>query len=295
MKYFPQSSKLAPFVVAATMLLPWVGSAAVAASALKQAQIYDLVNRVLLNGERTSPQAILTPQDRLETGSRSRADLIFNEGTLARAPSNTEFRFEPGLRRFELRNGTVLIVIRPGSGSSNVETPNASVTVPGTALFVQYASEDSQTRVGVLTANFEDPIRVSNASGSETVELRGGQVVSVTEGEIGPVQTFDLATFYRTSELAAGLGPGQQDVIAQQESPAARKTLRAVRPEALAALAQQQQDPSQVPAADRPIGTFQQNRPGKGETEGEPVPQEPVPEPGPEPTPPEQGEFNNLE
>ncbi len=217
---------------------------------LEQATIYQLINTALINQRAAELEDILVPEDLLETAANSRADLLFNEGTIARATANTQFRFEPGLRRFQLIDGTQLFVIRPGNGGT-IETPTARINFPGTALFVQHEPNDNRTRVGVLTNSSAGGVQVANAQGEGTVELRGGELVTVTDGIVGPVQTFDLRRFYETSQLTAGLGPGCQNQ-SPQEPAAAQVTLAAVCPETLAALRQQLSPAVDLPATEDP-------------------------------------------
>ncbi len=80
----------------------------------------------------------LRPLDALQTKARSRAELLFNEGSFLRIGASTPFRFKPGLRRiqlkngrvvaetiFELQNGTVVAVTPVGSSGTTVEIPGS--------------------------------------------------------------------------------------------------------------------------------------------------------------------------
>ena len=218
---------------------------------LEQATIYNLINTALINESEADLEDILFPEDIFQTEARSRADLLFNEGTIARATANTTFRFQPGLRRFQLTDGTELFIIRPDNGGT-IETPNAQINVPGTALFVQYDPNANSTRVGVLTDHPREGVQVANAQGENAVELNGGEIATVTNDDVGSVQQFNLRRFYATSELTAGIGPGcqNQSVVAPA---AAQATLSAVCPETLDALQEQQADfPATIPAAEAP-------------------------------------------
>ena len=218
---------------------------------LEQATIYNLINTALINEREAELEDRLFPEDIFQTEAQSRADLLFNEGTIARATANTTFRFQPGLRRFQLTDGTELFIIRPGNGGT-IETPNAQINVPGTALFVQYDPNANSTRVGVLTDHSTDGVQVSNGQGENTVALNGGEIVTVTNDEVGVVQKFNLRRFYASSELTTGIGPGcqNQSVTAPE---AAKVTLNAVCPETLDALREQQANfPTTIPAAENP-------------------------------------------
>lgn len=210
---------------------------------LTHAEVYKLVNQVqlLLRNQPPRPAKIsdvIIPQDGLRTAARSTVELLFNEGSLARLGANAMFRFIPGTRSFQLSNGTVLVIFRPGSGGGKIITPEAIVVGRGMIMWVRHDSASQTTLVGALTNNPDRSVVVSSAKGEGEVQLRAGQRVSIIDGVVGPVKSLNLQTFYQTCELAAGLGPGQEKLVAQ-ESPEVQETLKAVRVETLAALTNQ--------------------------------------------------------
>ncbi|PSB30076.1 hypothetical protein [Stenomitos frigidus] len=227
---------------------------------LTRAEVYKLVNIVQLLPNNQSPRPAklsdtLAPLDAIKTATRSRAELLFNEGSLARVGANAIFRFIPGTRSFQLRNGTALILSLPGKVGTRVETPGGQVlaqalppspspsppspTLPATppiqplslAMIVRFDAASNTTNVFALT---NGSITVFDLKGGQVV-LNGGQTVSIVNGVLGPVQTFDLKTFYQTSNLAIGLGPGQEATVLQ-ESPPVQQTLKTIRMDTLAAL-----------------------------------------------------------
>ena len=227
---------------------------------LTRAKVYKLVNTVQLLPNNQSPRPAkladtLAPLDAIKTATRSRAELLFNEGSLARVGANAVFRFVPGTRSFQLRNGTALIMSLPGKVGTRVETPGGQVlaqaippspstspsspTLPATpptqplslAMIVRFDAASNTTNVFALT---NGSITVFDLKGGQ-VFLTGGQTVSIVNGALGPVQTFDLRTFYKTSNLVTGLGPGQEALVLQ-ETPPVQQTLKAVRIDTLAAL-----------------------------------------------------------
>ncbi len=219
-------------------------SSVLAQSVLNRAAVYKIRNQVEINRQNQSVwnraklgEAII-PQDKVRTGANSRADLLFNEGTLVRTGAGTIFRFLPNKRNFELTSGAALIMIRPGQGQSNINTPEARVVSQGTALFVQHDPRNNASLVGVLTNSPQGAVKVSNANGEVTIELNAGQFVSIVNGVVGLVEYFVLPMFYETVELAAGLGTGQEQLVAA-ESPEVQATINAVRAEAIAPLANQ--------------------------------------------------------
>ncbi|MGL5835480.1 MAG: FecR domain-containing protein [Waterburya sp.] len=224
-----------------------MSNSALASSTIKEGSIYKVRNQVDINyGEKPDwNQAklgdVIVPLDSVRTGANSRADLLFNEGTLVRTGAGTTFRFPPGKRSFELTSGAALIMIRPEQGQSTINTPEAKVVSQGTALFVQHNPQNSASLIGVLTESPAGLVKVESANGDVTISLQAGQFVSIIQGVVGLVEQFVLPMFYETVELAAGLGlePDAMEKLILQESPEVQQTIRAVQAEAIAPLQNQ--------------------------------------------------------
>lgn len=158
---------------------------------------------------------------------------------------------------FELKEGTVLSMNPPSSLLTEIITPQseiavaAALSVPAdqrgrggetltaakrsSAVIVRHESAKNTTQVFSLT---NSSIRVTSLQGGNTVILQGGETVSVTNGVVGTKQVFDLLRFYQTTELANGLGPGQEQAIGK-EPVEIQQTIRKVRVETLSALEDQ--------------------------------------------------------
>lgn len=219
------------------MLLAVPGTV-LAQSTLTWARVELTRNEVKLftNGQsrRARVSDVLGINDALSTASRARAELRFNDGSLARIGESAVFRFTPNTRNFRLSNGTVLLLIPPGQGRSTIQTPNAVTGIHGSALFVRFVPETSTTIIGALTNNPDGPMTAFNHDGSEQQSLFAGEM-AVIRGE-QPIERFlfDLETFYDTSSLG-------QDLL-QLDDPNASiedEAIEAVRQEILDALAQQ--------------------------------------------------------
>ncbi len=216
-------------------------------TAIQQAEIYRIRNQVEINyrnrpdWDRASVGDTIIPRDSVRTGANSRADLLFDEGTLIRTGAGTTFRFPPGKRRFELTSGAALIMIRPEQGQSTIDTPQARVVSQGTALFVQHDPDNNASLVGVLTDSPAGLVKVSSANGDVTLQLQAGEFVSIVRGVVGLVEHFVLPMFYETVELSAGLGakPEEMEAIIAREPPEVQATIRAVRAEAIEPLQNQ--------------------------------------------------------
>lgn len=217
----------------ATLLMP---SNAHAETPLARAMIESLRNSVRLFLRDQAPRPakrrdILTPGDALSTAQSALVELRFNDGSLARIGERALFRFVPSRRTLRLDNGTVLFLISPGQGRTNIKTPNASTGIRGSALFVQYTPARDTTVVGALT---NSGIEVGNRNRSQNQALQAGQLAVVVRDRITRVVQFDLKTFYETNELVQGLE-------LSQEAPGDRAdpALAAVRAETIDALQRQ--------------------------------------------------------
>ena len=84
-----------------------------AQSALTWARVELTRNQVQLftNGQsrRARVSDVLGIGDALTTARRARAELRFNDGSLARIGESAVFQFTPNTRNFRLSNGTVLL------------------------------------------------------------------------------------------------------------------------------------------------------------------------------------------
>jgi hypothetical protein len=234
---------LSKFIIGIVLVALWC-HVALAESVIEQAEIYRIRNQVDLKyqkqeaWEKADLGDKIVPQDAVRTGTDSRADLLFNEGTLVRTGAETIFRFPPGKRSFELTSGAALVIIRPDKGESHIETPEAKIVSHGTALFVQRDPKLNSSIVGVLTNNPAGLVDVFNRDGKVRLQLQAGQFVSIVNGVMGLVEHFVLPMFYETIELSRGLGTTDLTLIAN-EPPEVQKTLNAVRAETLEPLQNQ--------------------------------------------------------
>ena len=175
------------------------------------ADIQALLRQVRLQPRNQPPRPAqvrerMTPGDALSTARSSRADLRFNDGSLARVGELALFRFLPNTRRFNLSNGTALLLIPPGRGTTNVTTPNVSAGIRGSALFVRVDKQTNTTIVGALT---NSGITVTDNGTNRIVELKAGQLAVVDPKGLR-LFDFDLTTFYQTSDLVRGLNLDQK-------------------------------------------------------------------------------------
>ena len=191
-----------------------------AQTTLSWAKVERLRNRVhLIPSNRNARLARLNDfmnvGDALRTASSSRAELRFNDGSLARVGEQATFRFSPNTRNFQLSNGTVLLLIPPGRGRTTIQTPNAVTGIQGSALFVrvrclaELSAEgycaSPVTVVGALTNNPAGAMIAYNETGSQQQAIYAGEMVVIEGDIITERHQFDLSTFYQTSGLVEGL------------------------------------------------------------------------------------------
>jgi len=193
--------------LAGTLLLPHSVSAQ--EQELTWARIDFLRNRVQLvpqdqRGRRANISDVLSVGDSLRTARASRAELRFNDGSLARIGERATFRFTPNTRNFQLNNGTILLLIPPGRGRSTIQTPNAVTGIQGSALFVRYIPETDTTIVGALTNNPSGPMVLFNRDGTEQQALRANEIGVIQGDQITELYEFDGTLFWQSSGLAEG-------------------------------------------------------------------------------------------
>ncbi|TVQ09369.1 MAG: hypothetical protein EA368_09630 [Leptolyngbya sp. DLM2.Bin27] len=227
----------------ATLLL---GLPAAASVPLTRADVEALRNRVEFIPRGRNPRAarisdFLAAGDALRTAPTAQADLRFNDGSLARVGERATFRFVPNTRNFRLTNGTVLLLIPPGQGRTNIQTPSAVTGIQGSAVVVRYIPESDLTLVMALTNNPAGPMTITtNGCGAGEADcvaneyaLYGGQMALIQNNQVQVVE-FDLPMFYQTSPLVEGLELDNPEA----ESPLGA-ALEAVRQETLEALEEQ--------------------------------------------------------
>lgn len=183
--------------------------------------------------------------DALRTSTGARAELRFNDGSLARIGERATFRFVPNTRNFRLSNGTVLFLVPPGRGSTTIQTPSAVTGIQGTALIVRHvpfaqgntsvsmidrlskeqvsdsSANDSEVSDGswneehpgrtIVMVLTDSQVQVTAANGTRTT-LEAGQMAVIEPDSINVVG-FDLPLFYSTSPLLEGLQLGDPDFV----------------------------------------------------------------------------------
>jgi hypothetical protein len=174
-----------------------------------QAKITQVVNDVsiiektsLQKGAATINQQFMAP-DFLETGRRSRAELITEDGTITRVGSNTLFSFEPTKREIQLKQGSVLFHSPTGMGGGQIVTDAATAAVIGTTLIVAATSDG-----GFKVLCLEGSVRIKFANGSEQM-LKAGQLTFVLPRKATASTGGSSASGDTNEEPSSGQATGQ--------------------------------------------------------------------------------------
>jgi len=131
----------------------------------------------------------------LSTGKQSRAELLFNDNTVARLGANSTFSFKPGSRDIDLKSGFLLLHTPKGQGGAKISTPSAAASVLGTTIMLS-ALPDGGMKLVVL-------------EGTAKVDYHGitqmvgpGQLVFLTqENGMSPAITVDLQRLVQSSGM----------------------------------------------------------------------------------------------
>lgn len=153
-RYWQQGLLIGGWVLSGGLGLFWLLPATAQDAPLTRAEVYRLENRVqLLPRNQTARPAqlndVLVPRDALRTEAAAIAELLFNDRSIARVDERTTFRFEEGLRRFQLpnlvamnetifvlENGTALIISPPSSIGTQIRTPESIINIAASDLEV---------------------------------------------------------------------------------------------------------------------------------------------------------------
>jgi len=87
--------------------------------------------------------------DTVRTGAESKAELLYDDGTIFRMASSTTV--EMGVRSISMLQGNTWVKVVKRASKFEVITPTATAGVRGTVFDVEYASENQKTRVSVYS------------------------------------------------------------------------------------------------------------------------------------------------
>ncbi|MFH1067971.1 MAG: FecR family protein, partial [bacterium] len=178
------------------------------AGSLNKAEVTVVVNDVRLAepslGERKAKvQDVVQGKASLNTGVQSRAEMMFDDKTLARIGANTSFSFEQGTRNMDLKYGTMLLQVPKDAGGATIRTAAVTAAITGTTILIEY-NPGHHTKVIVLEGTLR--LYLKNQLG-ESVLIQPGQMILLDPNATvlpEPVDV-DIKRLVLTSRLIQGV------------------------------------------------------------------------------------------
>src|SRR5206468_5340951 len=174
------------------------------ASPLTSAEVTKIINRVSViepaKGDRPAVvRDVIKDNLALQTGARSRSELLFQDNTLTRIGAETFFSFKTGTRDMTLEKGSMLLQVPKGLGGAQIHTAAVTAAITGTTIMMEY-SPRQYIKVLVL----EGSLRLSrNGSFGDSLVLHPGKMVIMRPDakKIPDPVDVDLAEIVKTSTL----------------------------------------------------------------------------------------------
>ena len=205
------------------------------AGPLTSAEVTKVINRVSVidPAKGTHPAGVrdvIKDNLALQTGARSRSELLFQDNTLTRIGAETFFSFKTGTRDMTLEKGSMLLQVPKGLGGATIHTAAVTAAITGTTIMMEY-SPGQYLKVLVL----EGSLRLSrNGSFGDSLVLHPGKMVIMRPDakKIPEPIDIDLAEIVKTSTLVNFPGsevlpsmPLIQAAISDQAKAVAKGTL----------------------------------------------------------------------
>src|SRR5882762_9466792 len=191
------------FALAAVALYSGIFVEQSIASPLTSAEVTKIINRVSViepaKGDRPAALRDVIKDDLgLQTGARSRSELLFQDNTLTRIGAETFFSFKTGTRDMTLEKGSMLLQVPKGLGGAKIHTAAVTAAITGTTIMMEY-SPRQYLKVLVL----EGSLRLSRNGSGDSLVLHPGKMVIMRPDakKIPDPIDIDLAEIVRTSTL----------------------------------------------------------------------------------------------
>jgi hypothetical protein len=187
-------------VAAGCIFLPHLS----AAGPLSSAEVTKIINRVSVidpakGGHPAVRREVIKDDLGLQTGARSRSELLFQDNTLTRIGAETFFSFKTGTRDMTLEKGSMLLQVPKGLGGAKIHTAAVTAAITGTTIMMEYIPR-SYIKVLVL----EGSLRLSrNGNFGDSLLLRPGKMVIMRPDakKIPDPVDVDLEKVVKTSTL----------------------------------------------------------------------------------------------
>ena len=224
--------RLSLIIIATSCTLP---SYPAIAGPLTKAEVTKIINQVSLidphAGERPATvQDVIKDDLGLETGKKSRSELLFQDNTLTRIGAETFFSFRTGTRDLTLEKGSMLLQVPKGLGGAKIHTAAVTAAITGTTIMMEYVPKQ-YIKVLVL----EGSLRLSRNRGfGDSLVLNPGKMVIMRPDakKIPDPVDVDLEHIVKTSSLVNFPGadplpsmPLIQAAIASQQNQLVKKNL----------------------------------------------------------------------
>src|SRR5438876_10451029 len=113
------------------------------AGPLTSAEVTKVINRVsVIDPAKGTHPAVLRDVIKdnlaLQTGARSRSELLFQDNTLTRIGAETFFSFKTGTRDLTLENGSMLLQVPKGLGGAKIHTAAVPAAITATTIMMAY-------------------------------------------------------------------------------------------------------------------------------------------------------------
>ncbi len=185
---------------ATSLLTPHPGLA----GPLTSAQVTKVINQVSVvdpakGGHPAALHEVIKNDLGLQTGVRSRSELLFQDNTLTRIGAETFFSFKTGTRDLTLEKGSMLLQVPKGLGGATIHTAAVTAAITGTTIMMEYIPHQ-YIKVLVL----EGSLRLSrNGTFGDSLILHPGKMVIMRPDakRIPEPIDVDLAQIVQTSTL----------------------------------------------------------------------------------------------
>src|ERR1700730_11442099 len=174
------------------------------AGPLTSAEVTKIINRVSVidpgkGGHAASIREVIKDDLGLQTGEKSRSELLFQDNTLTRIGAETFFSFKTGTRDMTLEKGSMLLQVPKGLGGAKIHTAAVTAAITGTTIMMEYFP-GRHIKVLVL----EGSLRLSrNGTFGDSIVLRPVKMVIMRPDakKIPDPVDVDLAYIVKTSTL----------------------------------------------------------------------------------------------
>jgi len=190
-------------LIVAVVVSPFVAHQS-AAGPLTAAEVTKIINQVSVidprSGHRPAEVRDVIKDDLgLQTGLKSRSELLFQDNTLTRIGAETFFSFRTGTRDLTLEKGSMLLQVPKGLGGAQIHTAAVTAAITGTTIMMEYVPKQ-YIKVLVL----EGSLRLSrNGVFGDSLVLRPGKMVVMRPDakKIPDPVDVDLQHIVQTSSL----------------------------------------------------------------------------------------------